>query len=252
MIMQLHKKHRRHILIDIDTQKDFLSEGNDLCIIHRQRILANIRRLMAWARFKDIPIISTAEVFYNHGECSTGHCLEGTDGQRKISYTLLNDRVSFPADGWNSLPADVLRVHRQIILHKRCIDPFDEPRIERLLSELEANEFILIGINAENAVMATALGLMQRGKKVRVVVDALGCISTSQARLDLRKMAAKGAKLCQTKDLAGVSHLRYVEICDHQSDLKKTAQRTAEIISKPDGFQKIVHNYIITPTSYRV
>jgi nicotinamidase-related amidase len=251
MIMQLLKKQRKHILIDIDTQKDFLSSESDLCIMNRRRILANIRRIMAWARLKDIPIISTAEVFYNNGECSMGHCLEGTDGQRKISYTLLNDRVSFPADGWNSLPADILRVHRQVILHKRCIDPFEEPLIDRLLSELVANEFVLIGIDAENAVIATALGLLQRGKNVRIVVDALGCLNKEDGQLTVRKMAAKGAKLSQTRDLAGISHLRYVETCDHQSYLKRFKQRTSNII-KPKDYPKIAHNCIITPNVYRL
>ena len=216
MIMQLHKKQRKQILIDVDTQKDFILDGSEFCIINRQRILANIRRIMAWARYKDVPIISTAEVFYNQGHYSNGHCLEGTEGQRKISYTLMNNRVSFPADGWNSLPSDVLRRHRQVILHKRCIDPFEEPKIERLLSELEANEFVLIGIDAENAVMSTALGLLQRGKRVRVVADALGGINQELVQIAIRKMAAKGAKLAKTRDLAGISHLKFVETCDHQ------------------------------------
>ena len=243
MIMQLLKKQKRHILIDIDTQRDFLSAGSDMCIMDRQRVLANVRRIMAWARFKNIPTISTAEVFYNHGECTTGHCLEGTEGQQKISYTLLNDRVSFPADGWNTLPGDVLRVHQQVILHKRCRDPFEEPRIERLLSELEANEFVLLGIDAENAVMATALGLLQRGKNVRVVVDALGFLNKHQARLDVRKMAAKGAKLSQTKDLAGISHLKYVEVSGQHTYSGRINERSAGIISRPNGYPKIVQNY---------
>lgn len=246
MIMQLHKKQRRHILIDIDTQKDFVSVGNELCIINRQRILANIRRIMAWARLKNIPIISTAEVFYNHGECTIGHCLEGTEGQRKISYTLLNNRISFPADGWNALPADVLRRHRQIILHKRCIDPFEEPRIERLLSELEANEFILFGIDAENAVMATALGLLQRGKNVRVVVDALGSINQGEAQLAVRKMAAKGAKLAHTRDLAGISHLKYAETCDHQSYTKRMKERIVRTAAQINICPKKIQSGIIT------
>jgi nicotinamidase-related amidase len=252
MIMQLLKKQKRHILIDIDTQKDFLSEGRDVCIMNRRKVLANIRRMMAWARFKNIPVISTAEVFYNHGECTTGHCLDGTEGQRKIPYTLLNDRVSFPADGWNTLPGDVLRVHQQVILHKRCRDPFEEPRIERLLSELEANEFVLIGIDAENAVMATALGLLQRGKNVRIVVDALGFLNANQARLDVRKMAAKGTKLSHTRDMAGISHLKYAETFDRRNCLMMIRKKSAEIISRPNAYPKIVQNCIINPTSYRV
>jgi nicotinamidase-related amidase len=245
MIMQLHKKQRKHILIDIDTQKDFICSKSDLCIINCQRVLANIRRIMAWARYKDIPVISTAEVFYNQGECAVGHCLDGTEGQRKISYTLLRDRISFPADGWNALPADLMRSHRQIILHKRCIDPFEEPRIERLFSELEANEFVLMGIDAENAVMATALGLLQRGKKVRVIVDALGSLNQGEAQLAVRKMAAKGAKLCQTRDLAGISHLKYIQSCDHQSytrAIRQNLTRAGKINIYPHNIQ----NNIIT------
>ncbi|MBN2591247.1 MAG: cysteine hydrolase [Sedimentisphaerales bacterium] len=246
MIMQLHKKQRSHILIDVDTQKDFILDGSELCIVNRQRILANIRRLMAWARYKDIPIISTAEVFYNQGECTNGHCLEGTEGQRKISYTLMNNRVSFPADGWNALPADVLRRHRQVILHKRCIDPFEEPLIERLLSELEVNEFVLIGIDAENAVMSTALGLLQRGKHVRVIVDALGGLNQDQVQLAIRKMAAKGAKIAQTRDLAGISHLKYVETCDHQSYTKRVKERFIRTTSHINIYTKHIHDGIIT------
>lgn len=104
------------------------------------------------------------------------------------------------------MPVDLLQTHRQVILHKRCIDPFDEPRIERLLSEVQADEFILIGVGAEDAVKATALGLLQRGKNVRVVVDALGSHDVREAKLALRKMKTKGAKLIVTKSLTGVSH----------------------------------------------
>jgi L-alanine-DL-glutamate epimerase-like enolase superfamily enzyme len=52
------------------------------------------------------------------------------------------------------------------------------------------------------------MGLLHRGKKVRIIVDALGSHNTREAKLALRKMEAKGAKLVQTKDVAGVSHLR--------------------------------------------
>ena len=246
MIMQLLKKQRRHILLDIDTQKDFLSAGSEACIINRRETLINIRRMMAWARLKDVPIISTAEVYCRTGEYSSSHCIEGTDGQQKISYTLLRDRVSFPADCWNALPADVLRLHRQIILHKRCIDPFEEPLIDRLLTELEVNEFVIIGIGAENAVISTALGLLQRGKRVRIVVDALGYTNKEEARLAIRKMAAKGAKLSQTRDLAGISHLKYVETCDHQSYIKAASRRPVEIISNSNNFSRMIQNRVIT------
>jgi nicotinamidase-related amidase len=209
MILQLHQKQRWHLLIDIDTQKDFLLPTGRACVRNQAEVLANIRRVIAWARRENVSVISTAEVYPNNNGCSEiSYCLDGTDGQKKVPCTLLNDRVSFPADNKNALPADVLLAYRQVILHKRCIDPFDEPRIERLLSEVKADEFILIGAGTEDAVRATAMGLLHRGKKVRIIVDALGSHSTREAKFALRKMEAKGAKLIMTRDIAGASHLR--------------------------------------------
>lgn len=202
MILQLHPRRRCHLLIDIDTQKDFLFPSGKACVRNRAEVLANIRRIMAWAGRENVPVISTAEVYSNNNGCSElNYCLDGTDGQRKIPCTLLRERVSFPADDKNALPADILLAYKQVILHKRCIDPFDEPRIERLLSEIQADEFILIGTGTEDAVRTTAMGLLQRGKKVRIIVDALGSHSIKDAKLALRKLQAKGAKLIKTKDV---------------------------------------------------
>jgi len=218
MILQLVRARRKQILVDIDTQKDYLLAGGKACIGNHRRVLAHIRRVMAWARHRNVPVISTAEVHHNNnGEVQGRYCLDGTDGQKKIRYSLFNNRVSFAADGNTDLPRDMLRRYRQVILHKRCVDPFDEPRIDRLLSEVKANEFILVGISLEGAVVATALGLLQRGKKVTIVVDAVGSHNKREAKLALRKMETKGAKLIETKKLAGISHLKHVGVCDCES-----------------------------------
>jgi nicotinamidase-related amidase len=169
---------------------------------------------MAWARHEHIPIISTTEIYpNNNGASVTDYCLDGTDGQKKIPYTLLSNRASFPADDNAFLPTNLLQTHRQVILRKRSIDPFAEPRIDRLLSEVQADEFILIGAGAAGAVKATALGLLRQGKTVRVVVDAVGSHNRREAKLGLRKMQTKGARLTVTKNLVGISRLRQVGAC---------------------------------------
>ena len=215
MILQLIRARRRQILIDINTQRDFLLAGGKACIRNHRRVLTHIRRMIAWARYRNIPIISTCEVYpENNGGNAVGYCIDGTVGQKKIRYTLLSNHTSFAADGSTDLPRDIVRRYRQIILHKRCVDPFDEPRIDRLLTEVRASEFILVGASCEGAVQATALGLLQRGKKVSVVVDAVGSHNKREAKLALRKMEAKGAKLIETRRIAGTSHLKHVGICD--------------------------------------
>lgn len=235
MLLQMRKSKRKYLLIDIDTQRDFLLAGGSACIADHGQVLANIRRVMAWARHRDVPIISTAEVHPdNNGSSLVRYCIDGTRGQKKIRYTLLSNRVSFPADALNPLPADLLLAYRQIILHKRTADPFEEPRIDRLFGEILVNEFILIGAGTEDAVEATAMGLLHRGKNVKVVVDALGAHDRRKGKLALRKMQAKGARLIMTSDLAGVSRLRFAGVCECESCLRRTA---VEDCSRPRSRQ---------------
>lgn len=231
MILQLPEKQRRNVLIDIDTQRDFLLADGKACVWNHSEVLANVRRVMAWARHQNIPVISIAEVRPGNNHVGTSCCTDGTNGQKKIRYTLLRSRASFPADNGNALPVDLLRAHRQVVLHKRCIDPFEEPRIERLLSEIRANEFILIGAGTEDAVVATALGLLHRGKKVSLIVDAIGSHNRKEGKLALRKMKAKGARLVTTRNFAGTSHLRYVCACKCQSCRSKATAKSAGLIS---------------------
>jgi nicotinamidase-related amidase len=219
MMLQMVRAKRRQVLVDINTQRDFFLADGVVCIRNHRRVLAHIRRLMAWARRREIPIISTCEVYPDHnGHNGEPHyCIDGTAGQLKIPYTLLGNRISFAADGSTDLPRDMFRRYQQVILHKRCVDPFDEPRIDRVLSEISVAEFILVGASAEGAVKAAALGLLQRDKKVSVVIDAVGYHDNREAKMAFRKMEAKGAKLIETRRLAGISHLRLVGACRCES-----------------------------------
>lgn len=221
MIRQLIRSKRKRVIIDVSTQNDLLLGRGKACIRNHRRVLKNLRRIVAWARASSIPLISTCEVYpNNNGSSAANYCLFGTNGQKKITYTILKERISFPADDDTNFPANVMRRYRQIVLQNRTLDPFDEPRIERLLTEVKAGEFILIGAEAEGPVKAMALGLLQRGKNVKVVTDAVGAHNTREAELAFRKMKAKGAQLVQTKRLAGKSHLKYVGICDCETCLK--------------------------------
>lgn len=203
---------RKRIVIDVDTQKDFFVADGAVCIRNHRRVLMNIRRVMAWARVKDFRVVSTS--MCKAGKNGDNFCIAGTDGQRKISYSLRSKRVELTADNCTDLHRDIFAHYDQIILNKRCEDPFDEPRAERLLSELKADELIVIGAIAEGAVAATVLGLLQRGKKVTVFIDAIGTHDRRKADVAFRKMKAKGAALVETRDYTGSTHLKSVGACN--------------------------------------
>lgn len=183
-----------------------------MCVRNHRRVLSNIRRVAAWARRNNICLISTTQA-YPRNNHKAAFCIDGTTGQKKISYTLRKNRTAFAADGSTDLPRDILRTYDQVIFQKRGIDPFQEPRLDRLFSELRADEFIVLGTGTESAIKATALGLLQRKKKVTVVVDATGSHNNRKADFALRQVKAKGARLIEAKSLAGVSHLKLVGAC---------------------------------------
>lgn len=215
MIRPIITLKKKRILIDVDTQRDlFIADGKS-CVRNHRRVLANIRRVMAWARKDHVRIISTAQVHLPEGHNGEKHnyCIAGTDGASKIPYTLKNRHYTFDAGDATDVPREMINDFDQIILCKRTDDPFEEPRAERILTELKASEFVVIGGPAETSVLATVLGLLLRGKPVTVLTDAVGSLEKSAAEIALRKMQAKGAKLVESKSLFGSSHLRLVNAC---------------------------------------
>jgi nicotinamidase-related amidase len=219
MIRPVITLKRRRILVDINTQRDFLTEQGNCCVRNHRRVLANIRRIMAWSRLKNIKVISTSMVIdrANGRKC----CIAGTPGQQKISYTLRNQRMAFPADGSTDRPRDVLKQYDQIILHTRCGNPFEEPRADRVLSEIKADEFIIIGTLTEEAVKHTALGLLARRKNVTFINDATGYIDKNTSEIAARQIEAKGAKVTDIRNLLGSGRINLVNACGCQRCMGK-------------------------------
>ncbi len=207
MAKRLWRKTRR-ILIDVDTQKDLIFCNGS----YPHELLGHFRRLIAWARVNKHTVISTA---LSRRENDTWHdpdtpinCMEGSEGQKKIHYTTLPNRIVFGPENRLDLPRNLLRDYQQIIFEIRTEDPFTHPRADRLLTEMRADEYIAFGMGAEDALKATVLGLLARRKKVFLVIDAVGTrLNDHKKNLVLRQMEAKGAIPVTNDHLTGTSRL---------------------------------------------
>jgi len=199
------KIQKRRVIIDVDTQNHFFLDGGPVCVRDHKDVLDNIKKVLTWARSKHVDLISTMQVS-NGSAVYANSFLAGGFSVRKPLCTLCRHRIQLDAQDYADLPDRVLERYDQVIVHKRCHDPFAEPRADRLFTEMEADEFIIVGAPTEGAVKATALGLLVRGKQVTVVVDATGPLSQSLARKALQRIRAKGAKLVNTDTLLGGRH----------------------------------------------
>ncbi len=205
---------RRRILIDVGTQRDLFTADGKACIRNHRRILANIRRVMAWVRKEHIRVISTVRLFEEDGiHHGPAYCLAGTEGACKIRYTHLARSVAYSSDGYTDFPRDLFERYDQVIQELRSEDPFEEPRADRILSEVKATDFLVLGAPVETSVKFMVLGLLMRRRNVIVLSDAVGSLEKHAAEIALRQMQAKGARLVDSKSLVGSSHLRKVGIC---------------------------------------
>lgn len=200
-------RKKRQVLVDVDTQVDIIAEECESpCPALRQ-----LRRVIAWARVRDIPIISTAINCRGStgwsGETSCLRCIENTPGQEKLHLTLLPNRIHYDAENRFDLPPRILKDYSQVIFERRCEDPLELPRFDRLITESRFDEFIIVGTSLETALKATALGLIHRRKAVTVLTDALLYKPTRTTQLALRQMEAKGATLSNVADYAGSSRI---------------------------------------------
>jgi nicotinamidase-related amidase len=209
MIMPKILLRQKKIIVDVDTQKHFFLDDSPISIHNHRSVLRNIRRVAAWARLKHINMISTLQIhpsntIYDNSQAV--RCLS----LNKINCTLHDSRISYDAADCTDVPKELFEKYNQVILHKRTFDPFKEPRADRMFTDLDFDEFILIGALVEGAIKATALGLLARWKKVTVLLDATGSLNVSAGKLALRHMRAKGAKLTDTKKFLSTPALRLV------------------------------------------
>lgn len=203
---------QNQVLIDVDTQRDLFLAGGAASVYNHRRLLANIRRVMAAARHNLIPIISTAQV-YPPASRNPGFCLAGTAGLKKLRYTIRENCVCYPTSDSMDLLPNLFYEYDQVVFCKRSQDPFQEPRLDRMLTELKVNELFLIGATAEGAVKATVVGLLARGKNVTVLTDVVGTRNRAAAARAFHIMEAKGATLTQVTDMIGCTALKTVHAC---------------------------------------
>ncbi|MEK6644732.1 MAG: isochorismatase family protein [Planctomycetota bacterium] len=191
------------ILVDLNTQCDFLLPKGALPVSNRKQVLPNMRNLMSWARTKRLPIISSLEA-HRAGEHVRGlplHCVDRSGGQKKLPFTLLPKRVLLFGDNTIDIPADIFRRFQQVIFTKRDRDFLSNPKADRLVNNLDVNHLVVFGVVAEYCVKAAVLGLLTRRHRVVVVSDACGCWSSADCELSIRQMDAKGAIIVTTEEL---------------------------------------------------
>jgi nicotinamidase/pyrazinamidase len=190
------------IFWDVDTQADFMLPGGKLYVPGAEKLIPNLRRLTDAAREGRVFLVSDADSHTPEDpefQQWPPHCLRGTPGAEIIPETLASKFYVIPNRAGVALPAD-LGKYQQVILEKQTLDVFDNPNTDPLLERLPsiANkdaEFVVFGVVTEYCVRCAAKGLLDRGKRVALVTDAIETLKPADGERTLKELTAKGARL---------------------------------------------------------
>lgn len=179
------------VFFDIDTQIDFVYPAGALYAPGAERVLPAIAELNRRAP----RVISTMDAHSEDDpefDIYPHHCVVGTIGQQKPANLLLEQRATVPDS-----PEDA----RQLILEKQYLDCFTNPHLRPLLDRLAAERYVLYGVVTELCVRCAAFGLLQTGKRVELVTDAIKALDEQAAEKMFREFTAAGGVLTTSKQI---------------------------------------------------
>jgi nicotinamidase/pyrazinamidase len=198
---------RKVIFWDVDTQADFMLPGGKLYVPGAEKLLPNLARLADAAREGRVFMVSSGDAHTPADEelkVWPPHCMRGTPGAAIVPETLAQHYFVVPNRAAAPLPAEIGR-YQQAIIEKQTLDVFDNPNTETLLNRLQEitdrdAEFIVFGVVTEFCVNFAAKGLLDRGRRVAVVSDAIAGLKSDDARCKIDELVACGARLITTRE----------------------------------------------------
>jgi nicotinamidase/pyrazinamidase len=192
---------RKIVFWEVDAQADFMLPGGNLYVPGAEKIIPNIDRLVTAASDAGALLVSSGDS-HSDGDPEFGtfppHCLRGTSGARIIPEGLTRNFCTIPNDSARELPKHVLSFP-QVIFEKQTLDVFDNPHSSSLVDRLPKDaEYIVFGVVTEYCVRCAAKGLLDRGRKVAIVKDAIETLDTAAGKAALDELQARGARMITT------------------------------------------------------
>lgn len=191
------------VLWCVDTQADFMLPGGKLYVPGAEKLLPNIRKLTDAARHGQVFLVSHGCYHSpNDPEFQTfpPHCVKGTPGSEYVPQAMTDKLARVENEVSATLPQE-LRQYQQILLEKQTLDVFQTLHADELVNRLPRNaEFFVFGVVTEYCVGLAAKGLLERGRSVSVVQDAIETLDAEKGRATIAELQRLGAKLTTTDE----------------------------------------------------
>ena len=195
---------RKIVFWEVDAQADFMLPGGKLYVPGAEKIIPNIQRLVNAAIEAGVLLVSSGD---SHSEDDPEferfppHCLRGKRRVRALC-PKGSPRIFAP---YRTMPPAKCPKHvlsfPQIVFEKQTLDVFDNPHASALVERLGSDaEYVVFGVVTEYCVRCAAKGLLERGRKVAIVKDAIETLEAEAGGRTLDELQALGARLITTDE----------------------------------------------------
>jgi nicotinamidase/pyrazinamidase len=193
---------RNLVFWEVDTQADFMLPGGKLYVPGAEKLLPNIRRLTDAARQGRVFLVS-------HGcyhvpddpefAIFPPHCVKGTPGSDLVPEALTDRVLRIPNEATASLPESFSQ-YQQILLEKQTLNIFESRHADELVKRFgPETAFVVFGVVTEYCIGFAAKGLLERGRKVYVVRDAIETLKSEDGNRAIAELKTLGARFITTQ-----------------------------------------------------
>ncbi|SRR5579885_266904 len=202
----------RTLFYDVDTQRDFMLPGGALYVPGSEKILPALRHLTELAQRRKIRrICSTDRHFPGDRELARNggkwpdHCMDGTEGQRKVEETAPSNPHPIPARQVDDERLEnALRHSGELIIEKQDVDVLaGNANARSLLSRLAAQyeHVVIYGVYTDVCVDHAVNALLEHGRVPWVVIDAIHEIDPANAAAVRERWRQRGVKTVTREQL---------------------------------------------------
>jgi nicotinamidase/pyrazinamidase len=194
---------RDFIFWEVDVQRDFVLPGGNLYVPGAEKLLPNIRRLTDAARQGKVLLVSHGDFHApNDPEFKIFplHCVKGTPGAELVPEAITDKVARVPNKPEAKLPEN-LSQYQQILLEKQTLSIFESRHADALVNKLGTHpEFVVFGVVTEYCVSFAVKGLLERGRRVAVVTDAIETLKKEEGEKAVAEFVRLGARLTTTDE----------------------------------------------------
>jgi len=185
---------------EVDTQVEFMLPEGKLYVPGAEKLLSRIQSLTQAAREGQVFLVSHG-CFHaeNDPEFQTfpPHCVKRTRGAEFVPEALTNSVLRCPNQPG---PTPNISEFKQVLLEKQTLDVFESRHADEVLRQLDSEaHFVVFGVVTEYCVRLAAKGLLERGRKVSIVQDAIETLSSEAASKTCNELTSMKANFINTQ-----------------------------------------------------